>query len=324
VDDVLLKALADGRFHSGEELGAALGLSRAAIWKRLQALEALGLDVQSVRGKGYRVAGGLEFLDETTLREGMGEARALPLVLAMTTGSTNEDALARVRGGDRGPFAVLAEHQQGGRGRRGRSWVSPLGRNIYLSLAWPFDTGASGLEGLSLATGIAVAEALSEFGLDGRVQLKWPNDIWVSGRKVGGILTELAGDMDSACVAIIGVGINGSLPDRLGEDIDQPWTDLARETGQAVPRNALTASLLARLATTCETFAEQGFSAFHSCWATYDALAGQAVTLSSGASTCRGTCEGVSDRGALLLATEDGVRAFHGGEASLRPDGERD
>lgn len=321
MDQQLLEALADGRFHSGEELGAALGLSRAAIWKRLQGLEALGLDIQSVRGKGYRIAGGLEFLDQGFLQQSPAGSAGLPLTVVMSTGSTNEDALARVRSGDQGPFAIMAEYQEGGRGRRGRSWVSPPGRNIYLSLAWPFETGAAGLEGLSLATGIAVADALSGFGLAGRVQLKWPNDIWISGRKVGGILTELAGDMDSACVAVIGVGINGSLPDRLGDSIDQPWTDLARETGQPVPRNALAADLLARLADVCALFAAHGFAALHSRWTTYDALAGKAVVLESGATVQKGICEGVSERGALLLAAGDGVRAFHGGEASLRPDG---
>ncbi|WP_035206048.1 bifunctional biotin--[acetyl-CoA-carboxylase] ligase/biotin operon repressor BirA [Isoalcanivorax pacificus] len=319
VDSAVIRCLADGRFHSGEDLGALSGISRAGIWKRLQKLEQLGLAIESVRGKGYRIAGGLSLLDETALRAAAGlPADAFDLVLKETTVSTNADALAMIAGGLVRPLAVLAEYQSAGRGRRGRPWQSPFGSNLYLSLASRFSGGATALEGVSLAVGVAVADVLAASGLGARVQLKWPNDVLVGGRKLGGILVELAGEMDGVCMPVIGIGINGAMPAQAGAEIDQPWTDLGRELGAPPDRNRLAGELLASLLAVLDTFRAGGFAALRERWQQYDGCAGREVQLLLGDKRITGVACGVSEQGALLLDVEGEMQRFHGGEVSLR------
>lgn len=317
----LIERLADGQFHSGEDLGQSLGLSRAAIWKQVEALTAAGLAVERVRGKGYRIAGGLELLNAERIRALGGERlQALPVQVALVTASTNEDALREVSAGAATPFACLAERQLAGRGRRGRAWQSPLGSNIYLSLCLSFELGAAALEGLSLVVGLGVLDVLRRAGLDERAGLKWPNDLWVDGRKLAGILIELAGDMDGRCQVVIGVGINlVPLPDSMADEVVQPWTDLASELGQRPQRNALVADLLATLLASCERFAREGFAPFRDHWQAVDVLMGRAVLVSSGPNTVAGRCCGVDPRGALLVDVDGEVQALHGGEVTLRP-----
>ena len=192
----ILQVLADGEFHSGEELGAALGVSRAAVWKQLQKLEALNIELESQKGRGYRIVGGLDLLSREAVLASSGEA-SKPFVESMDIfnelASTNEVALAKIAEGDAHGYCCTAELQRSGRGRRGRQWVSPFARNLYFSMVWQFHSGASALEGLSLCIGVAVARALNRAGVDG-VALKWPNDVLLDGRKLAGILLEMQGD----------------------------------------------------------------------------------------------------------------------------------
>ena len=323
LNEQLIDCLADGRFHSGEELGRVMGLSRAAIWKHIQHLQDEGLAVESVRGQGYRVPGGIELLRESAIRGHGGKAlESLELIIFTETDSTNAQALVRARQPMERPLAVLAERQTAGRGRRGRAWQSPLGRNLYLSLAVPFPFGGSGLEGLSLVAGLAVASALDRLGLPQPVGLKWPNDLWIGGRKVGGILIELAGDLDAASVAVIGVGLNlAPLPDQAAAAVDQPWTDLESELGARPARNRLVASVLDALWEHCQRFAESGFAPFQSAWQSADVLAGGQVTVWLGDQASQGKCLGVSARGALRVNIDGEDREFHGGEVTLREAG---
>lgn len=193
--DALIRVLADGRFHSGTQLGEALGLSRAAIWKQVKKLEAVGLECESVKGKGYRVSGGVDLLVKERVLNAMsplGRETLSLLELFPSIDSTNRRGLAMAGQRSLCSYACLAEHQSAGRGRRGRQWVSPYGASIYLSVGWGFDGGAQALEGLSLAVGVAVAEVVGHYGVP--VGLKWPNDIVVNGRKLGGILLEMTGE----------------------------------------------------------------------------------------------------------------------------------
>jgi BirA family transcriptional regulator, biotin operon repressor / biotin---[acetyl-CoA-carboxylase] ligase len=317
VDSELIEQLRNGEFRSGESLGAALGISRAAVWKRIERLAEAGLDIERVRGKGYRVPGGVQMLDMAALNQGM--AGALPVDVVLSTGSTNADALARLQGGMQAPFALLAEHQTAGRGRRGRAWASPFAGNLYLSLAWQFPVGASRLEGLSLAVGVVLAEALADAGLGSRVALKWPNDVWVEGAKIAGVLIELSGDLDDHCTAVIGIGVNGRLADAAATSIDQPWTDYYRETGITLDRNALVLTLLRRQVAMLEQYAEQGFAQWREQWQALDALFGKPVIVTTGGATVEGVAAGIDASGALRLQTAAGIVSFHGGEASLRP-----
>lgn len=315
----LIRILADGFFHSGEELGVALEVSRAAVWKRLQGLADLGLDIERVRGKGYRLGSGLILLDPgRVLNAGGIREGELDLRVASFTGSTNSDALAEARVGLGRPLAVLAECQSAGRGRRGRSWVSPFGSSLFLSFAVEFPGGAAQLEGLSLATGVVVAETLENCLRLRGIGLKWPNDILLEGRKLGGILIELTGDLDASCTAVIGIGINCAIPRPAGARIDQPWTDLLEATGSVPDRNLLAGKLLAALLEMAAGYVGKGFAWFAPRWHRYDLLKDQDVELWLADERLDGVARGVSDRGALLIEREGRIAEYHGGEITLR------
>ena len=197
----LLTLLKDGRFHSGEALGAALGVSRSAVWKQLQSLESeLGLAVYKVRGRGYRLAAPLLLLDAGEISRRSAQAY-WPVQVYDEIDSTNAEALRLVAEGRPAPFLVLAERQSAGRGRRGRAWSSPFAQNLYYSLVLRVDGGMRQLEGLSLVVGLAVRRALQEMGV--RAGLKWPNDVLVENRKIAGILLELVGDPADVCHVVL-------------------------------------------------------------------------------------------------------------------------
>ncbi|MCK5875984.1 MAG: biotin--[acetyl-CoA-carboxylase] ligase [Alcanivoracaceae bacterium] len=318
MDSELIQALADGEFHSGETLGNVLGISRAAVWKRIEQLASVGVDVERVRGRGYRIPGGVSLLERSRLQQGLASIMSVDVL--QSTDSTNAEVMRRLAVNSPAPLAILAEHQSAGRGRRGRSWSSPYAGNIYLSVGWRFPVGAPRLEGLSLAVGVVVAEALSANGLAGRVALKWPNDIWVHGRKIGGILIELSGDLEDACSAVVGIGINGRLGSGAAQSIDQPWTDIYTELGDMPDRSALAIDLLKRLYDMMSGFPLDGFGSWMARWAALDALAGQSVQVVTASGAVSGTATGVDSSGALRLCTDGGAEMlFHGGEASLRP-----
>ncbi len=317
----LLSVLADGKFHSGQELGQQLGISRSAIWKHMRRLEEDGLEIYSVKGRGYRIPGGLDLLNLDALTNSL----SLPLRqklgdidLQLTTASTNAAAMQDCLRGNSHGNLYLAEQQSAGRGRRGRTWVSPFGRNLYFSLVWRFEQGVGALEGLSLVVGLALVQALEELGLSS-AQLKWPNDLLVNGRKLAGILLEINGETSGACQVVIGVGINVAMPYQQGEQIDQPWTDLVTEIpGDQVSRNEVLASCLNQLVPLLIQFSEGGFVEFAQHWQEYNAHQGKPITLQVGEEEVSGVCQGVDASGALLLETGQGLQTYHGGEISIQ------
>ncbi len=316
----LLAVLADGQFHSGEELGERLGVSRSAVWKQLKKLEALGVDHYSVRGRGYRIPGGLNLLDSVqlgALLDSTVAARLQHIDLQLSSESTNATAMQGLQQGRGQGCLYLTERQTAGRGRRGRPWISPFARNLYFSLSWSFSEGAASLEGLSLAVGLAIVRGLEDMGLQG-AGLKWPNDILYDGRKLAGILLEMTGDASGLCQVVIGVGINVSMPDEEAGQIDQPWTDVSRSLGRPVDRNQLLAAVLNQLLPLLEQFSRQGFTPFREAWSARDAYADRQICLQTQTVRIEGVERGVDENGALLLETKEGVRAFHGGELSLR------
>lgn len=317
----LLDILSDGKFHSGSELGESMGVSRSAIWKQIRKLEGLGLEIYSVKGRGYRLPGGLEKLDESAIGEGLTDqvaAELHQLNLSMVTDSTNQQALQACQAGNAHGALFVAEQQTAGRGRRGREWVSPFGRNLYFSLVWRFETGAAAIEGLSLLVGLALARALEDLpGVE--PQLKWPNDLLVNGRKLGGILLEMAGDPAGDCQVVIGVGVNVNMPGGVSAAIDQPWTDLQQLSGSLQSRNVLLSRILNTLVPMLLQFSDHGFAPFRNAWENYHAYQRQPVQLILGSRVESGACMGVTDSGALRIANAEGEQQFHGGEVSLRP-----
>ena len=318
----LLKLLNDGRFHSGEVLGSALGISRAAIWKQLQALTALGLQIDSVKGKGYRLHRGVELLDQARIVAALDPQLNTDVHICWQTTSTNDwvrsiplrhNGVTRIVG--------LAEYQSSGRGRRGRSWQNPLGSTISLSMRWFYRAGMASLEGLSLAVGYGVLKALEDCGAD-NLKLKWPNDVlWQSAaglQKLSGILLEVHGDPTGECEVIIGIGVNIALSQAQLESIDQPAVDMQRVCGRTISRNQVASALISRLCQVLDTFSEQGFAGFRERWQRYDAFADQEVVVDVSGRQVVGTAAGVTDQGGLLLHTPDGMMTINGGEVSLK------
>ena len=319
--DKILNALKDGKFHSGESLGELLGVSRTAVWKQLQKLEEIGLQVESVKGTGYRVANGIDLLvkDDITahLRESnRNEPRSIELFQSLD--STNKYLQEQAEKSDCSGSVVLAERQTSGRGRRGKTWVSPFAANIYMSILWDFEQGAQALEGLSLAIGVAVRRALIEVGLED-VRLKWPNDIYIGNKKLGGILLEMIGDPAGHCSVVIGVGINVSMPASIAVNIDQPWTDCSSESDAPIARSRLAALLIDNIFDILNDFESLGFAGYRDEWQEADAFKGLQGTISTPRDSVSGTVIGVDNSGAVQLKLMSGeVKSFIGGELSLR------
>ena len=241
------------------------------------------------------------------------------LDIEATVDSTNS-ALQRLPLAEQHATVVLAEHQSSGRGRRGRQWHSPFGRNLYLSLGWRFDKPLSELGCLPLVVALATARALSRAGLQGH-RVKWPNDLLLDGRKLCGCLVEMQADPRGSCYAVLGVGINVHMPATGETDgIDQPWTDLhSRLPGFS--RNDLAALLLEELIVQLVLFDDQGFVPFKYIWEAWDGLYGQTISVWSGDSQLNGMARGIDDSGALLLDTGTEILKLHSGEVSLHKAG---
>lgn len=310
----LLAILADGEFHSGTEIGKALGISRAAIWKRMQKLQHVcGCEVESVPGKGYRLTQQVELLHFDRLQEICGPK--LHVELLQTVDSTNDYAKRLIREGKRIDI-VFTEEQTKGKGRRGRSWQSPYAANLYLSYVWPVSDGLRQLEGLSLVVGLAVLRCINEIGMT-RAGLKWPNDVLADGKKIAGILLELVGDLADQSRVVIGIGINVNMQGAVSS-IDQPWTSIAQQLGRGVSRHQVVRSLLTHLSELLDVLKTQGFSALRQEWEQHHLWHGKEVVVSSGAGQLEGQAIGVNERGELKLQTATGVVYIAGGELSLR------
>lgn len=316
----LLARLIEGPI-SGDALAEASGLTRAAIWKKIQALREAGVAIDAQAGRGYALAQPLQLLDAERILAALPPAqRALvaSLEAAWNIDSTNSELLRRAAPAH-GSAILLAERQTGGRGRRGRAWASPLAANLYLSVSRQFAGGLARLGGLSLVAGVAAADALHALGYGG-VRLKWPNDLLADGRKLGGILVEGGGEHAGPVRAVIGLGLNVRMPQAAAQGIDQPWIDLASLRREGAPsRNEIAAALLGRLLAALELFEAEGLAPFLPRYEAYDALREAEVAVLIGDRSHVGVALGVAPDGALRVRLDDGERAFHSGEVSVRP-----
>ncbi len=281
-----------------------------------QALDDMGLSVESVDDTRVALAEPLELLDEARIRQAMPQG--LPHMSALhihwRVDSTNTWLLDQAGKTGFHGSVCLAEYQLAGRGRRGRTWVSPFGRNIYLSLGWAFPRQRS-IAGLSLVAGMVVAGALRDLGLS-QVGLKWPNDLLIASQKLGGILVEAAIARESQPV-VVGIGINLSLDRRAAAGIEQPYTTVLEHV--RLSRNQIVSRLANDLLPAFGLFAEQGFRPFASEWPTFDALEGEQVTILRGREQITGINRGIDNDGNLRLDTDHGIQAYNSGEVSLRP-----
>lgn len=316
----LLQLLSDGRFHSGEALGQTLGVTRGTVWNHLRDLRALGIDVFAVPRKGYRLPQSIELLSADTLRGALAPAANTllsDLDIFLELPSTNAWLVQQAQRGAARGRVCLAECQSAGRGRRGRTWVSPPGGNVYLSVLWRFESGAAAVQGLSLAVGVAVAEALVTAGVPD-VGLKWPNDVVCQGKKLAGVLLEMAGESAGPCYVVVGIGINVSLNEAAARTIDQPWIDVATVTQAPIARNALVAAVISQVLIALRDFEREGLAQFLPRWRAHDVFAGKSACLQMPNELLNGTVDGIDDRGALLFSCAGGTRAYAMGELSLR------
>ncbi len=315
----LLKVLADGDFHSGEEMARSVGLTRTSVHNALQDVARFGLKLHSVRGRGYQLAQPLHWLDVDRIVSYLGVAREhVSVMVADHAGSSNAVLLERARQGDSSGSVLAVEWQSAGRGRLGRQWHSGLGDALTFSLLWRFEKGLAALSGLSLAVGVAMVRALRELGVS-EAGLKWPNDVLLPEGKLAGVLLEAQGDMLGPSAVVIGVGMNLSLPDAARKQIDQAVSDLASHGIPLQERDRVLAILLKHMVAVLQAFALNGFVALRAEWESYHRLQQcAAVVHMPDGSHVGGVVLGVDDEGALRMRTQRGEQVFHAGEISLR------
>lgn len=310
----LLAVLADGAFHSGEQIGVKLGISRAAISQQIKSLRLLGLEIFSVTGKGYRLNTPLQLLNRESIQQHLND---LPVHTCAVIDSTNQYMMAQLDRWQKGE-CLLAETQTAGRGRRGRQWHSPFGSQFIMSMYWRLDDGPSAAMGLSLAIGVAVIQALESVGYRD-LSLKWPNDIYMARRKLAGILVEMSAAVGGICHLVIGVGVNLNLPDAVIAQLDQPCAHLA-EQPVVVDRNQLSATIIRALRNALALFEKQGLTAFLMDWNRLDIFMQQPVQVLLGSQVIHGIYCGIDGQGNMLLQDLEGMHKFVGGEISLRAD----
>lgn len=315
----LLRRLSDGQFHSGQTLAREFSLSRSSIFNALALAESMGLTIHAVRGRGYRLPEPVEWLDGDVIARHLGAAsRAYTVHVLDSVDSTNTALMSAALSGAADGTLFCTEHQQAGKGRRGRQWHSVLGGGLMFSVLWRFENGLQSLSGLSLAVGLAIARAVNRHSRH-PARLKWPNDVLVDYRKLAGILVEVQGDMHGPAFAVVGIGLNVRLNEAQRDAVDQAVVDLA-EMGVTVGRNRLLADCLLELHAVLTLFRQHGFAALRENWLALDAYAGRAVSLSlPDARSVQGMASGVDDTGAFLLRdAQRTLHAYSGGEISLR------
>ncbi|WP_334327114.1 bifunctional biotin--[acetyl-CoA-carboxylase] ligase/biotin operon repressor BirA [Gilliamella apicola] len=307
----LIEILADGEFHSGEELAASFGITRAGINKYMKVLREWGLDFTSVQGKGYCLIAPIDLIKKCKIDhyyQADSRCEILPII-----DSTNQyllDKIGQLRSGD----SCVAEFQSKARGRRGRKWFSPFGSNLYFSMYWQLEQGVAAAMGLSLVVGIVIADTLRELsGQD--IKVKWPNDLYLNDQKLAGILVELAGKTGDCAHAIIGIGVNLMMTNPDPNIVNQKWANLGK-----VDRNLLVARIVKNLNIKLSEFEKQGLAPFISDWNRLDNFANRPVKLLIGDNIIRGIAKGINEQGALMLEQDGKIHAHIGGEISLRGD----
>ena len=319
----LISLLADGKFHSGDDLGAYFSISRAAVWKRIKILQQSGLVIYSVKGKGYRMMQTLELLEQEKIFSYFdADIKSLIRYFTLHTevDSTNQYLLNKIDHDDFHGHITLAEYQTQGRGRRGNAWISPFAAGISLSLGWHFDPAPEPLALVSLGTGVAVMRALRSAGI-AEAGLKWPNDVIWNNCKLGGTLVEMRAESAGPCKMVIGIGINYSFPAELNYStgIDQPWVDIATIQKPAVSRNKFAAILISEILRMMNNYTGKDDCGIIDEWRRYDCMKGKLAKLVLPDRFVNGLILGIDDNGALLMSVNDRLEKFNSGEVSMRP-----
>ena len=321
IKELLINRLATGEFVSGQMLGDELGVSRTAISKQINSLTEMGLDVFRVTGKGYKLVTPLELLDkpkiESQLRKNTCKINIPDIEIHNIIDSTNDYLMRRIPNHIQNGQVCIAEYQSAGRGRRGRQWVSPFGSHLYMSLYWLLEQGMTAAMGLSTVVALAVSDAVKAL-YSIQVELKWPNDIYINGVKLAGILIDLEGSPHESCHVVIGIGLNVNMPNKSGVQVDQPWTDLQQHTSAKIDRNTLIAKIIECLFFRLNEHKKNGLDNVVAQWNAQDYFYNKRVKLITGINETEGICKGINNQGALLLENNNKLTPIYGGEVSLR------
>lgn len=319
----ILSVLGDRCAQSDNSLAKKLNVTCSRIEDERHLLIKAGLHLDFLDDSHYRLAAHVDLLSKEVIKRHLMPLRCpatveCDLKILSTIDSTNRYARDHVAKSELSGVVILSESQTAGRGRLGKVWASPFAANVYMSIIWRFDLGAEALQGLSLAVGVGVRRSLARLGVSG-VRLKWPNDVYCEGKKLGGILLEVVGDPKGQCTVIIGVGINVAMPMAAAEEIDQPWTDLMSAGATKLSRNLVVANLIASIFEVLNDFSTLGFAAYRDEWESLDLFQGSQGTVSNPAGSVSGTILGVDGSGALRMRLVSGEeQRFIGGELSLR------
>lgn len=307
----ILSCLDGQGFVSGEQIATKLNISRTAINKHIESLIDYGVDIFSVKGKGYKLSKPVYLINEKELLKNIDNR----CFYFDEINSTNAFILENAKELESGDICI-AEYQAAGRGRRGRTWVSPYGNHLYFSMMWQFEQGLAQIMGLSLVIGCSLIRTLLEMSITG-LGLKWPNDIYLNNKKLAGILVEMTGQANSHCQLVIGIGLNLAMSENQGKTIDQPWSDLSCAT-EVIDKTQLVIKLQKQLKIDLKQFESKGLAPFLSFWEKWDQFNQKPVKLILGEHEIHGIYQGIDEQGAVLIKTNKGIENFVGGEISLR------
>ncbi|MBI2498276.1 MAG: biotin--[acetyl-CoA-carboxylase] ligase [Opitutae bacterium] len=305
---------------SGTRIARKLGISRVAVWMQLQKLTKQGFVFAAAHSRGYRLV-----RTPTQLHPGLitaylsGRPRPPLLVCLDSVDSTNSEAERQLAAGTPVPLVILARAQTAGRGRRGRTWHSPAGGNLYCTFVFRPKLEPALLQDFTLWMGLNVCELITNFcKID--PGLKWPNDLLLAGRKAGGMLTEARVDADEIHDLVFGLGLNlnGRAAD-LPRELQHTATTLAEATGAPVDPNRFAAALIGRMLGAYVQFVDDEYrDKFAELWKRYDVLRGRPVSVVQGTRTVAGTATGIDDEGSLIVRLASGrTERFRAGEVTL-------
>jgi BirA family transcriptional regulator, biotin operon repressor / biotin---[acetyl-CoA-carboxylase] ligase len=319
---LLLKLLCDGNYHSGTDIGEKLKLTRSGIWKLIQKLRKLNIEINAIPNRGYIIKRPIELLSTKAIKKHISNKNKKCLEkikIFDEIPSTNTYLMEQASKNKY--FICLAESQTAGKGRLGRCWHSPFAQNIYLSTLWQFNKNIHELNGLSLVVALAIHDALQNYGIKQNIYLKWPNDVFWNNSKLAGILIEISGETHSSYNVVIGVGINVNMSSKADKKIGQPWIDIAQITNEIPQRNKLTGIVLEQLMNNVEAFQKHGFKPFVSRWLAQDITLNKKVTVTNPQGKIKGIGQGISEQGYFLLKDTNGkIQSFAVGEVSLHID----
>jgi len=319
-EELVLAFLAEAgdEFVSGEAISDKLGLSRAAVWKHVNALRSQGYRIEAVPARGYRL---LEIPDR------LGELEVRPLLNTHDVGqalhwyeevgSTNDVAKELADEGALHGEVVIAERQSAGRGRRGRSWSSPPRKNLYLSVVLRPDLPPARAPEVTLLAAVAVCQAVRRAGV-ASAAIKWPNDVLASGRKLAGVLTEMAAEVERVQWLVVGIGVNvNAAADDFPDELRELATSLLIERGDPVPRALFAAALLTALEEWLDRHAAEGFAPVRAAWREMSDTLGREVRVRVGSADLVGLAEDVDETGALLVRTASGLERVVAGDVEM-------